>query len=182
VVLAAAQIGAPASILLLETLIAIGCDTFISIGSSGGLTSEHPPSTVVVPTTTIRDEGTSYHYLPADTEASPDPAIQNLFKLHLKNDGFKTTRGAVWTTDGLFRETTKRVNNRLSKGAIAVDMEASALAAVATFRGVRIGQAVYIADTLFDNSWDPDALVNPDTDFRYRLLMSALQCCRSLPD
>ncbi len=181
VILAAAQVGAPISTILLETLIAIGCDTFISVGSSGGLTSQHPPSTVVVPTTTIRDEGTSYHYLPANTEASPDTAIQNLLWASLNDEGFTTTRGAVWTTDGLFRETRARVDQRISQGALAVDMEAAALAAAATFRGVQLGQIVYVADTLIEGSWDPEALVNPDTDFRYRLLLSTLRCCCAIP-
>ena len=172
-VLAVAQVGAPPSALLLETLIAVGCTTFIAVGSSGGLTDQHPPGSVIVPSTTIRDEGTSYHYLPADASARPDPATQARLLRQLQRDGFDTTPGTVWTTDAIYRETQTIVQQRVEQGAIAVDMESSALAAVATHRGVTFGHAVYIADTLHNNVWDPEALTNPDAAYRLRLLTSA---------
>ncbi len=172
-----ADIGGAISAGILEVLIAIGCRTFVAVGSSGGLTDRHPPGTVVVPDAAIRDEGVSYHYLAPGRTVHQDPGVQGALRAALDDAGLPHVGGAVWTTDALFRETPQRVTTRIAEGAVAVDMEAASLAAVATFRAVRLGHAVYIADTLHGDEWDSTALVNPDTGFRRRLLAAAIRAC-----
>ena len=167
------SVGAPAATALYETLIAIGCTTIVAVGSSGGLLPDHPPGTVVVPDAAIRDEGTSYHYAAPARLAHPDPDLQALLAAALSGSDLEPIGGLVWTTDAFFRETSAKVAARTAEGAVAVDMEASALAAVAAFRGVRHGHAVYLADTLHSERWDPTELIERDTAFRYRLLVSA---------
>ena len=175
IVVVEAQVGAPVSAALLEVIIALGVRSVFAVGSSGGLTAKHPPCTVIVPTAAIRDEGTSYHYAPSSERvATPAAAMQEMLTEALSEAGFETASGLVWTTDAIFRETQSRVAARIDEGALAVDMEASALAAVAEFRGIELGQAVYVADTLFGEEWDGDALLNPDSDFRYRLFTTVL--------
>ncbi len=172
IVAALSHVGAPVSGALFETLIAIGCTTTIAVGSSGGLVAEHPPGMVVVPDAAIRDEGVSYHYAPPARLAHPDPGLQTALRGAFADAGIAATTGHVWTTDAFFRETPTKVAARVSEGAIAVDMEASALATIASFRGTRHGHAVYMADTLHGDEWDPTDLVQRDTDFRYRLLLA----------
>ena len=175
VVVAEAPVGAPVSTVLLEILIALGVRTVFAVGSSGGLTSQHRPGTVIVPTGAIRDEGTSYHYAPPSQRlASPTPSRQEMLADAFAGSGFETASGLVWTTDAIFRETPDRVAARIDEGAVAVDMEASALAAVADFRGISLGHAVYIADTLFGDEWDGGGLMNPDANFRFALLDAVL--------
>lgn len=170
IVAALAHVGAPAAALLFEMLVAFGCDTVVAAGSSGGLVPEHPPGTVVVPDAAIRDEGVSHHYAAAGRTASADAGMQQAIRAALTEADIDFVTGDVWTTDALFRETSAKVAARIAEGAIAVDMELSALATVAAFRGVRLGHAVYMADTLHGDAWDPTELIERDTDFRYSLL------------
>lgn len=173
VVAAISHVGAPVAGALFETLVAIGCSTLIAVGSSGGLVAEHPPGMVVIPDAAIRDEGVSYHYAPPARLAYPNPDLQNALRASFADEDIAAVTGHVWTTDAFFRETPAKVAARVSEGAIAVDMEASALATIADFRSVRHGHAVYMADTLHGDEWDPTDLVERNTDFRYRLLLTA---------
>jgi len=168
-----AHVGAPAAAALLEVLVALGCSTVFAVGSSGGLVQQHPPGTVVVPDAAIRDEGVSHHYAAASRIAHPDPTLQAELRAAFRAVDLEPVTGHVWTTDALFRETSAKVAARVAEGAVAVDMELSALATVAAFRGVRHGHAVYMADTLFGDEWDPTELIERDTAFRYQLLLTA---------
>ena len=175
-----ANVGAPAAAALFETLIAIGCTDFIGVGSSGGLTADLPTGTVVVPDAAIRDEGVSYHYAQAALLAHPDPGMQAVVHDAYKAAGNTVARGIAWTTDAFYRETAAKVAQRIDQGAIAVDMEMASLATIAAFRNVRLGHALYLADTLHNDEWDPTELVDRDTDFRYQLLLTATRACASL--
>lgn len=175
-----ANVGAPAAAALFEALIAMGCTDFIGVGSSGGLTPDLPPGTVVVPDAAIRDEGVSYHYAEAALFAHPDPDMQTVVHDTFQAAGNQVARGVAWTTDAFYRETAAKVAQRIDQGAIAVDMEVASLAAIATFRNVRLGHALYLADTLHNDQWDPTELVDRDTNFRYQLLMTATRACATL--
>ena len=175
-----ANVGAPAAAALFETLIALGCTDFVAIGSSGGLVPGLPPGTVVVPDGAIRDEGVSYHYAPAALLAHPDPALQTIVHDTYLAAGNQVARGTAWTTDAFYRETSAKVDKRVEQGAIAVDMEMASLATIASFRGVRLGHALYLADTLHSDQWDPTELVDRDTAFRYELLMTATRACATI--
>src|SRR5690242_8422572 len=67
-------VGAPLAAGFVEELIALGCRKFIACGGAGVLNNELTVGHVVVPTSAIRDEGTSYHYLPPEQEAVPSAA------------------------------------------------------------------------------------------------------------
>lgn len=180
ILVALANVGAPAAAALFEVLISIGCRDFVAIGSSGGLVPELPPGTVVVPDAAIRDEGVSYHYAPPALLAHPDPGHQSVLVDAYTSAGHRVATGNAWTTDAFFRETSAKVAQRVGQGAVAVDMEAASLATIAAFRGVRLGHALYLADTLHSEQWDATELVERDTDFRYRLLLTATAACASL--
>lgn len=175
-----ANVGAPAAAALFETLIAIGCTDFIAVGSSGGLVHELPPGTVVVPDAAIRDEGVSYHYAEPALLAHPNPELQAIVRQFYADAGYAVAGGIVWTTDAFFRETSATVERRVGQGAVAVDMEVASLAAIAAFRDVRLGHALYLADTLHSDEWDPTELVDRDTNFRYQLLLTATRACATL--
>lgn len=175
-----ANVGAPAAAALFEALIAIGCTDFVAVGSSGGLVAELPPGTVVVPDAAIRDEGVSYHYAAPGALAHPDAALQAHVLATYAAAGNRVASGIAWTTDAFFRETSAKVARRVAQGAVAVDMEVASLAAIATFRNVRLGHALYLADTLHSDRWDPTELVDRDTDFRLALLMTAIRACSTI--
>ncbi len=170
VAVALAQVGAPISAILLETMVALGARRIVSIGSAGGLDAEHPPGTVVVPSAAIRDEGVSYHYAEPGSLARPDPRLQDRLLDSMRSSGVPSTDGIIWTTDAFYRETQEKVNRRITQGAIAVDMEIASLATVAAFRGIEYGGAVYLADTLHSDEWDPTELVVRNTEYRTTIL------------
>lgn len=180
VVVALAPVGAATSAALVEELISSGCSAIFGVGSSGGLVADLAPGSVVVPTAAIRDEGVSYHYAPADTFAQLDASAQAVVAQTFSDAGFDVSSGITWTTDAFFRETEAKVARRQAQGANVVDMEAAALATVAAFRGVQYGAALYVADTLYGDEWDPTELVKQDLDYRYRLLLTAIQAAVQL--
>ena len=106
----------------------------------------------------------SYHYAPPALLAHPDPGHQSALVDAYTTAGHRVATGNAWTTDAFFRETSAKVAQRVGQGAVAVDMEAASLAAIAAFRGVRIGHALYLADTLHSEQWDATELVERDVE------------------
>jgi purine-nucleoside phosphorylase len=63
--------------------------------------------------------------------------------------------GTVWSTDAIYRETPQQVEYYQRRGAIAVDMEISALFTVAQFRQVDLGAVAVVSDELGSFKWRP---------------------------
>ena len=98
---------------------------------------------VIVPTSAVRDEGTSYHYLAPSRSASPTPQAVDAIVKTLEAHHVPFVTGATWTTDALYPETRGKVERRVAEGCLTVEMEAAAFFAVAAFRGVTFGQLLY---------------------------------------
>lgn len=144
-----APVGAPAAVQILDWLISYGVSEVVSAGSCGSLV-DYAENVFLVPYKALRDEGTSYHYLPPSryvdvSERSRRAILQTLQAHNLPYHEVKT-----WTTDGFFRETKTKVANRKQEGCAVVEMECSALAACAQMRGIVWGEILYTADTLHD--------------------------------
>jgi uridine phosphorylase len=128
-------VGAPFAVLVAEQLFASGCRLLVSMTSAGRLAELRPPPYFILIERALRDEGTSYHYLPA---AEFSEADQELLKTmigafhHLR---IPVERGATWTTDAPFRETQETIDALTARGLLAVEMEAAALYAFAAARG-----------------------------------------------
>ncbi|HET9681468.1 MAG TPA: nucleoside phosphorylase [Candidatus Limnocylindrales bacterium] len=152
--LAQAAVGAPLAAGWLEELIADGFKAFVVCGGAGALVRELTLGHVVVPTSAVRDEGTSYHYLPASREVAPtDDAVQAILAA-LERHEVPFVTGKTWTTDAFYRETRAAVARRVAEGCLTVEMEAAAFFAVARFRGVSFGQVLYAGDDLSQEAWD----------------------------
>ena len=147
-------VGAPLAAAFLEELIARGCRAFVACGGAGVLVPDVALGHVVVPTAAIRDEGTSYHYLPAAREVAPTAQAVEAVVATLEHHGVPHVTGKTWTTDGLYRETREKVARRVAEGCLTVEMEAAAFFAVAAFRGVAFGQLLYAGDDLSGDAWD----------------------------
>ena len=109
---------------------------------------------VIVPTSAVRDEGTSYHYVPASREIAPTTDALDAIVATLDARGVPYVTGKTWTTDGIYRETRDKVRRRVAEGCLSVEMEAAAFFAVARFRGVSFGQMLYAGDDLSGEAWD----------------------------
>lgn len=147
-------VGAPLAAGFLEELIALGCRKFIICGGCGVLDGELSLGHIIVPATAVRDEGTSYHYLPPGREVAASPAGVEAIEKVLQRDNVDYVVGKTWTTDAVYRETPAKISLRQSEGCIAVEMEAAAFFAVAQFRNVVAAQILYGGDDVSSETWD----------------------------
>jgi uridine phosphorylase len=127
-------VGASFAVLVAEELFASGCQLVISMTSAGRLSqSLHPPCFILIDRA-LRDEGTSYHYLPPAAYSSADPAMVDALEGAFGSLSQPVTNGATWTTDAPFRETQQAIDRMRTSGLLAVEMEAAALYAFAQAR------------------------------------------------
>jgi uridine phosphorylase len=147
-------VGAPLAAAFLEELIARGVTAVIACGGAGVLVPDVALGHVVVPTAAIRDEGTSYHYLPPSREVVPSEVAVKALIATLERRAVPFVTGKTWTTDALYRETRSKVQQRVEEGCLTVEMEAAAFFAVAKFRGITFGQVLYAGDDLSGDEWD----------------------------
>ena len=174
-----AGVGAPLAAGMLEELIAVGCRNFIVCGGSGVLDRAVAVGHLLVPTRAVRDEGTSYHYMPPSREVQANPAGVAAIVRALRNAGVEYLLCKTWTTDAFYRETPARIRRRKAEGCLAVEMEASALFAVAQFRGVTLGQILYGGDDISGEAWDSRGWQGR-TSVRERLFWLAAEACLQL--
>ena len=146
-------VGAPAAAIVFDRMLMLGADTIVATGSCGSLVP-HEVGEFLVPTKALRDEGTSYHYLPASRWVETDPAVRAAIEGAVTARGLRYRECPTWTTDAFFRETPGVVASRRAEGCETVEMECAAFAAIAKFRGARFGQILYSADTLAGEQHD----------------------------
>src|SRR5437763_4629582 len=133
-------VGASFAVLLAEELFASGCRFLISVTSAGQITPPNghegqPPPYFVVIDRALRDECTSYHYLPPAEFAEADAALVAMAMRGLSGLPVPIYRGAAWTTDAPFRETASAIERCRARDILAVEMEAAALYAFAQASG-----------------------------------------------
>jgi Uridine phosphorylase len=148
--------GAAGAVSLMEEAIAMGGRKFIFFGSCGTLNASIDAGNLIVPTAAFRDEGTSYHYMEPGDYIEIETA--KITAGILKQLGLDFIETKTWTTDGLYRETRRNMNHRISEGCKVVDMECSAFMAAAKFRGVEAYQYLYAEDNLDELQWNPRTL------------------------
>jgi purine-nucleoside phosphorylase len=153
-------IGAPYGVMLLDSLIAKGAKQIVVLGWCGGLTPDLACGDLVIPEYAIVDEGTSCSYTVLDRQlpcTRPDQHLSDQLAAHLTDSGVKASRLPIWTTDAIYRETPQKVAWFKEKGAFAVEMECSALFAVAAYRKVKITALLVVSDSLASGSgeWNP---------------------------
>lgn len=162
ITLCQAPVGAAPSTQILDWLIGYGVREIISAGSCGCLES-FPESTFLVPYKALREEGTSYHYAPPSRYMEISESARTAIEETILEHGMKYQEVVTWSTDGFFRETKEKVAYRKSEGCSVAEMECSALAACASFRGAVWGMILYTADSLADvdqydaRNWGGDA-------------------------
>jgi uridine phosphorylase len=146
-------VGAPAAIMTLEEVIACGAKVIFEVGVAGGLQSYLQPADIVVATRAIRDEGTSHQYLGADETVESSARLRDRLVSRLKEGGIRHFVGPVWSTDAVYRETHGKFRKYRDAGALAVDMETSAVFALARYREVEAASVQVISDVLSETGW-----------------------------
>ena len=124
-------VGAAFAVLVAEELFASGCQFLVSMTSSGQILPVQAPPYFIVIERALRDEGTSYHYLPPSDYSEADAHLTRLARETLTAADLSIQSGATWTTDAPFRETEQAIDAAKNAGILAVEMEAAALYAFA---------------------------------------------------
>jgi uridine phosphorylase len=149
-------VGAPFAVLVAEQLFASGCRFLISITSSGKIADLGEPPYVVLIDRALRDEGTSFHYLPPgadDFVTAPDAELMGRIDAGIRAEfppgsGTAVHRGATWTTDAPYRETAAAIAAAAARGVLAVEMEAAALYAFAVARGCPVACFAHVTNSM----------------------------------
>jgi uridine phosphorylase len=147
-------VGAPLGAALLEEAIAFGCRKFIACGAAGALDPELTVGHIVVPIAAVRDEGTSYHYLPPASEVHASGEAVSAVECVLERRHIPYVVGRTWTCDAIYRETLGKIKKRREQGCLTVEMEAAAFFAVARYHGVYFAQILYGGDDVSGSDWD----------------------------
>lgn len=147
-------VGASFAVLVAEELFAAGCEFLISITSAGQITALGEPPYFILITQALRDEGTSYHYVPPASFSFIAPQVLELLKDTLRDAALPVYAGATWTTDAPFRETETAIQQAQTLGILAVEMEAAALYAFGEAKQAPVVCFAHVTNQLARNEGD----------------------------
>jgi uridine phosphorylase len=141
-------IGGPYAVLIAEQLHAAGAGLIIGLTSAGRVAPNLPLPGLVVATSAIRDEGTSYHYLAPGKEVACPPHVTMPIVRELSRAGFAVQPGKVWTTDAPYRETGNQLEKWAAEDVLAVEMQAASLFAFAIVRKVNVAVVARVSNAI----------------------------------
>ncbi|MFW9996487.1 MAG: nucleoside phosphorylase [Candidatus Odinarchaeota archaeon] len=145
-------LGAPATGIFLEELIALGVKELVFLGLAGAIQQVKTGDRIIV-TEAVRLEGTSYHYLPdSDPNISSEELTRKLTCFYSESDA-PFMKGKICSTDAPFRETFQLIEELRQKNVLAIEMEISVVFAIAAFRHVQAAALVIISDELKNEQW-----------------------------
>lgn len=127
-------VGASFAVLVAEEMFASGCELLVSVTSAGQVAAIAEPPYFILIEKALRDEGTSYHYLPPAQFSHIPPGVLSALEGAFTDAPAPLHRGATWTTDAPFRETAAALAHCHDQGIMAVEMEAAGLYAFAEAR------------------------------------------------
>jgi purine-nucleoside phosphorylase len=179
--LAGPLVGAPYAAMLVESLAVWGVDKILFVGWCGAISPRVKAGDIIVPGSAMVDEGTSGHYCsPSCHVALPNRQLVEQGRLALQHHQASYHNGAIWTTDAIFRETVEKVKHYQAQGALAVEMELSAIFSVAGFRSVQAAGILAVSDELSDYQWRPGFKSPAFKTARDKVCRAALLVARTL--
>lgn len=147
-------VGAPFAVLIAEQLFVSGCKLLVSIASAGEIATGLTKPSFMLIERALRDEGTSYHYLPAEPFVAADAALLNAAADAAASLDLPFGRGTSWTTDAPFRETAASIAERRAQGIHTVEMESAALLAFAKAKGAKVICIAHITNAMGQGEGD----------------------------
>lgn len=179
-------IGGPSASIAMEELVNAGADTFVRIGTCGGMQLDVKSGDVVIATGAIRMEGTSKEYAPIEFPAVANIDVVNALMASAKELGTEFHTGVVQCKDSFYGQhspETKPVSYELLNkweawkrlGCLASEMESAALFVVASALKVRVGSIFLV---MANQEREKEGLENPvvhDTDMAVRVAVEALR-------
>lgn len=152
--LIARTIGGPYAVLVAEQLAASGARVILGLTSAGRVSPGMSIPSLVLAAKAIRDEGTSYHYLPAAETVGGDAGLTAILEEELSGLGLPIVTGTVWTTDAPYRETAEQLEQHARNGILAVEMQAASLLAFGAARRVPCGVVAHVTNGIDHSSAD----------------------------
>lgn len=179
-------IGGPSTAIAVEELIAVGADTFIRVGTSGGMQPEQVPGELAICLAAIRDEGTSMHYMPPEFPAVADITVTLALKEAAIKLGIPYRVGITQSKDSFYGqhepERMPIADHLLQRwkawkmgGAICSEMEAATLFILGSIYQKRAGGIMLVAANQESN--DPNVKVVEDLD---NLIAVAIEAVKML--
>ncbi len=147
-------VGSSFAVLVAEQLFVSGCTTLISVTSSGIITQPKENKRFALITEAIRDEGTSYHYLPQDVAAQLSQTLYRKLAVNVTDDFCPWFEAKSWTTDAPYRETQSAISALEKENVCCVEMEAAALYAFATVKQKNIVCFAHLTNTMAQTEGD----------------------------
>jgi uridine phosphorylase len=160
-------IGGPYAVLVAEQMAVCGARAIVGLASAGRVAPSLPIPSVVVADSAIRDEGTSFHYLPPGPVVHAPGPLPRALEVAIRQAGLEVCRGLVWTTDAPYRETAAQIRKHADSGALAVEMQAASLFAFAVRSGIQVGLVAQVSNAP-DHDGRPFDKGHPEAD---RLLL-----------
>jgi uridine phosphorylase len=150
-----AMVGASAASMNLEELISYGAKRIYEVGLSGAIDTSLEPGDVVVLRGALSDEGTSRHYYKVGLKFDSSTVLTKKLRASLGKMKLRHTFGYAWSIDAPYRETAEKVARFRRKGAQVVNMESSAIFAVAKYREVEAASVQIVSDVVSEKQWNP---------------------------
>ena len=179
-------IGGPSASIAMEELYRCGADTFVRIGTCGGMQTEIKRGDIVIATAAVRMEGTSREYAPIEYPAVANLDVTNALVEAAKEKGFIYHTGVVQSKDSFYGqhepeampvgyELINKWEAWKRMGCLASEMESAALFIVAGKLRARMGSCLLV---LANQEREKLGLENPvvhDTDMAIRVAVEAIR-------
>ncbi len=149
-------VGAPYAVMVLDSLVAWGARRVIFFGWCGAISPGVNIGDIILPTGAYIDEGTSRQYdhdANGQDAALPSGELTDKLAESLERHELPFHKGNIWSTDGIFRETPEKVKDYRDRGALAVEMELSALFTVGRFRNIDVAGILVVSDDVSTFEW-----------------------------
>ncbi|MEO7988620.1 MAG: nucleoside phosphorylase [Chryseolinea sp.] len=172
-------VGASFAVLLAEQLFASGCKLLLSMTSSGQLVQQMEPPYFILIEKAVRDEGTSYHYLPASEFSFLKKELKEKLEVAFDKLDLKIFTGSTWTTDAPYRETEEAIKYYKDKGIHAVEMEASALYAFAQARNKDVICFAHVTNQMASVEGDFEKGEHNGSKDAFEVLMTAVNAIKN---
>lgn len=179
-------IGGPSAAIAMEELYHCGADTFVRIGTCGGMQPQVKSGDIVIATGAIRMEGTSREFAPIEFPAVPDLEVTNALLQAAKKKGLSFHTGVVQSKDSFYGQhepETKPVGYELMQkweawkrlGCLASEMESAALFTVASYLHVRAGACFLVIANQEREKLGMENPVVHDTDLAIQTAVKAIR-------